>query len=148
MIIDKQGDIMDAEELIIATDVSCMGLSNTGLPFVLKVTYPNVYNSYLAAAMTIKEKNLGNCLCLVSDDKTHVVAYLFNRTDNIDQDQQEQYDALEHALKQLHDIAVYNKDSVAIDSEFGTGNPETVRNIIESVFSDYEITIYHNEEEE
>lgn len=150
MIIEKTGDILEADELLIGIQVSCTPIINVGLMHIVKVAYPQVYNSYDAACRAYNRKNLGNCLCLVADDSEHVFALLYGQ-DAIGFDMKDtNYEALRNALNMLLNIAVHNNDSIALPYGIGcneaNGDWDVVYKIIEETFSDYDVTIYKNED--
>lgn len=152
MIIDKTGELMNASELIIGVLVSYKSSLTHGFAFQVGTIYPNVKEAVDAACLTFGEKNFGNCLCLVSDDKDYVIAALFGLDGSYQDGFSTDYDALEHSLKILHDIAVFNGNDVALPYGLGCGvggaEWSQVRTMIDEIFKDYQVTIYREPTDE
>lgn len=146
MIHMKTGDLLDADELILGHQVNCRGVMGAGLAFQIKITYQEVFNSYVHACNVYGDKNLGNCLALVTSDGEHVIANLFGQVGIGTNERQTNYDALERALRQLHDLAKYNGNSVALPYGLGCGlaggDWNIVYDMIDNIFQDYEVSIY------
>lgn len=141
-----QGDLMKAEEDILGHQVNCQGVMGSGIAKILRNTYPNLYPSYKQFCENFTpEELLGKCQIVTTDSK--YVANIFGQLKYGRQKvRYTDYDALRDSLRILKDYAKKHNLSVALPYNIGCGlaNGEwsMVEEILEEVFSDYDVTLY------
>lgn len=141
-----QGDLMKAEEDILGHQVNCQGVMGSGIAKILRDTYPNLYPSYKQFCENYApEELLGKCQIVTTDSK--YVANIFGQLKYGRQKiRYTDYDALRDSLRILKDYAMKHNLSVALPYNIGCGlaNGEwsMVEEILEEVFSDYDVTLY------
>jgi len=164
MIKTIKGNILNATELVICNQVDNTDMNNTDLAKQIKIKYPEVYKEY--KWLDVFTYRLGICQCvLCNDGKT--IANFFTKIDfsenellkfvnnisNIEGKDWEFY-FLKRSFEELLLIAKKLNLSIAIPYGIGCSSDkinnkyydciewEVVYNIIENVFTDYDITIY------
>lgn len=141
-----QGDLMKAEEDILGHQVNCQGVMGSGIAKILRDTYPKLYPSYKQFCENFTpEELLGKCQIVTTDSK--YVANIFGQLKYGRQKvRYTDYDALKDSLRILKDYAMKHNLSVALPYNIGCGlaNGEwsMVEEILEDVFSDYDVTLY------
>jgi O-acetyl-ADP-ribose deacetylase (regulator of RNase III) len=141
-----QGDLMSAEEDILGHQVNCQGVMGSGIAKTLRDTYTNLYPSYKQFCENYNlDELLGKCQIVKTGSK--YVANIFGQLNYGRQKiRYTDYDALKNSLMTLRDNATKHNLSVALPYNIGCGlaNGEwnIVENIIEEVFSDYDVTLY------
>jgi O-acetyl-ADP-ribose deacetylase (regulator of RNase III) len=149
-----EGNILDAEEIIICQQVNCKSVMNSGLAKQIRNKYPNVYTDYKMFCKTVKNLLGSVNSVVVSDkekDKTHVIMNIFGQ-DGYGRDRQyTDYHALRMGLQSIYnEVTTEGKflygSSIAIPYNLGCGlaggDWNVVYKIIEDVFQDYDVTIY------
>lgn len=141
-----QGDLMKAKEDILGHQVNCQGVMGSGIAKILRDTYPNLYPSYKQFCENYTpEELLGKCQIVTTDSK--YVANIFGQLKYGRQKvRYTDYDALKDSLRILKDYAMKHNLSVALPYNIGCGlaNGEwsIVEEILEEIFSDYDVTLY------
>ncbi|OPH62187.1 Appr-1-p processing protein [Paenibacillus ferrarius] len=142
-----EGDLLSAEEDIIAHQVNCMGVMGSGIAKVIRNKYPEVYDQYLNEFKgKSKIELLGECQVI----KTSVGKYVANLFGQFnfggDGKKYTDEEALKGALISLKEFAVENGLSVAlpfkIGSDRGGADWNVVYGIIGEVFAEYSVTLY------
>lgn len=142
------GDLLKANEDIIAHQVNCQGVMGSGIAKQIREKYPHLYDSYFDFCQGVHPVELlGMCQVVEVQDQRHV-ANLFGQL-NYGRSNQlyTNYGALENALKLLKWNAQARNLSIAIPHGIGCGLANgdwkgVVKPMIHRVFSDYDITIY------
>jgi len=118
MLIIKKGNLLHADENILAHQVNCRGVMGAGVARQIKKMHPNSFNDYRAH---IRQTNqpLGTCCLSVSGNK--LIAHLFGQ-DGYGRDKvYTDLDALEEAFS---DLIAYAKPlglTIAIPAYIGCG---------------------------
>ena len=141
------GNLMNAKENIIGQQVNCQGVMGAGVAKQIKSKYYAAYDAYNELVEHVMPKYLlGRCQ-IVDIDGNRKIANLFGQLDYgrvgmVYTD----YDALRNSLTELCWYAEENNLSVALPYNIGcglaNGDWDIVSEIIEDVFSDYEVTLY------
>lgn len=140
------GDLLKATENIIGHQVNCQGVMGSGIAKALRDTYPTLFPAYKAYCdQHTPEELAGKCQIVKTGSK--YTANLFGQLNygrrNI---RYTDYDALKQALTSLRTEAAANGLSVALPYNIGcglaNGDWSEVERIIETVFEDYEVTLY------
>lgn len=140
------GNILEANEDIIAHQVNCMGVMGAGLAKQVKYKYPNVFDKYIIYCNAFGDRGvlMGQCLMIETEDK--YIANLFGQYKFGTREKQTDYSALESSLKKLKYIAQEHSKTVAIPYNLGCGlaggDWSIVYQIIDNVFKDYDVTLY------
>jgi O-acetyl-ADP-ribose deacetylase (regulator of RNase III) len=139
-----EGNILDANEDIIAHQVNCQKVMGSGLAKQIRNKYPQVFTEYKWVLDNFGSQ-LGHCQ-LVSCNDSKTIANLFSQDRYGTDRRYTDYDYLKQSLQQLLRMANENEFSIAIPYNLGCGlaggNWDIVYKIIEDVFQDYDVTIY------
>jgi O-acetyl-ADP-ribose deacetylase (regulator of RNase III) len=141
------GDLLLAKEDILAHQVNCRSKMASGIAIQLRNKYSVLYPAYKKlCSKYLPQQLLGQCQIVDCGDK--IVANLFGQL-NYGRDQSKvytDYSALEKSFSALKNTAQLNQLSIAMPMFIGcglaNGDWKVVEKIIESVFSDYEVTLY------
>lgn len=139
------GDLLEAKEDVIGHQVNCQGKMGSGVADQIKKKWDVVYLSYTLYLKTIIDP-LGDCE-IVPVEENKWVANLYGQ-DNYGYDGKQYTDVfkLTCALKELKDLCKKHNKSVALPYKIGCdrggANWDEVYQIIEEIFSDYEVTLY------
>jgi O-acetyl-ADP-ribose deacetylase (regulator of RNase III) len=155
-----EGDILQAKEDIIGHQVNCKGVMGAGLAAQIKKKYPNVYTSYINLIKWAKEEykrgysktdNLLSSCQFVDTPDSKVIANIFGQYGYGRRSIQTDYEALRKGLWSIKEVVtypytkLYNK-TIALPYGIGCGlaggDWKIVYNIIDEVFSDYDVTLY------
>jgi O-acetyl-ADP-ribose deacetylase (regulator of RNase III) len=145
------GNLLDAKEDIIGHQVNCQGAMGGGIAKQIKEKYEAAYIGYMNYCYGKNPYDLlGNCQ-IVDVGKGKFVANLFGQLNyGRTKYRYTDYDALQNALHQLKAIAKRNKLTVALPYNIGcglaNGDWDVVTEILEQVFSDYDVTLYRLEQ--
>ncbi|KDE22835.1 hypothetical protein EF83_15605 [Bacillus subtilis] len=152
--IDK-GNILDATEDIIVQQVNCKGLMGAGLAKAILNKYPNVKKEYQSFRNFNLNKGLTDKDLLglvnyvrVSDGK--VIANVFGqiniKKNRFDKTVYTKTEALARGLTEVKELSKQLNKSVAIPYGMGCGlaggDWNIISELIDSIFSDYNVTIY------
>ena len=147
MILQKNGNLLDAPEDIIVHQVNCMGRMSSGIALQIRNKWPKVYDQYISLFMnTSSNKLLGEVQFIkVKHDKW--VANLFGQYYyGYSGERFTNYEAIYNGLEKIKKVAKRNNKSIAIPYNMGCdrggANWEIVCKMIEQVFNDYKVTIY------
>lgn len=145
-----EGDILLAKEEIIGQQVNCQGVMGSGLAKSIRAEYPNVFKEYKEFCDMFDEpiERLGQVNFFEVEEGKYI-ANLFGQLE-YGRDKSVQYTdykALYRALRFLKNVAKINEMSVALPYNIGcglaNGDWDTVYGMIDRVFEDYEVTLYH-----
>jgi O-acetyl-ADP-ribose deacetylase (regulator of RNase III) len=141
-----EGNILNAIEDVRCQQVNCQGVMGAGLALQVKNKYLEVYNEYIKTCkQTSPQKLLGSVQYIECHDG-YIFANLFGQLNYGKGQQYTLYSALKNCLEYVHDRAKKYEETVAIPYGIGCGlaggDWEIVYKMIESIFSDYEVTIY------
>jgi O-acetyl-ADP-ribose deacetylase (regulator of RNase III) len=150
MIAYKDGDLLEAEEILKVHQVNCQGVMSSGLADQVRKKHPMVFDLYKAACDLYKGKEeelLGNIQPVrVGRKDGSTIVNLFGQLDFGRGKKHTNESALRIGLEKVKKLAQDHGLSVAlpykIGSDRGGAKWEDVRQIIEEVFSDYDVTIY------
>jgi O-acetyl-ADP-ribose deacetylase (regulator of RNase III) len=140
MIIYKKGDLLKAEQSIIAHQCNMQGVMGSGVAKAIKEKYPDAFSVYryqLSAGIV----RLGDYCAVKISDK--IIVNIFSQDKYTPRDiRHTSYDALEIAFRTLK--SRYDGDIAMpkIGCGLGGGDWKIVSAIIESVFNDRDIYIY------
>jgi len=144
------GDLMEADEDIIAHQVNCMGVMGSGVAKCIRQSFPEAYTAYVEFVSCFLKENprtelLGKCQTVLMDGK--VVANLFGQlTYGRDGNQYTKTMALYKSMKDLRDFAESYNLSVAlpylIGSDRGGADWTEVYKLIDKAFDGYNVTLY------
>ncbi|MEC1270046.1 Appr-1-p processing protein [Bacillus vallismortis] len=150
-----KGNILDAIEDIIVQQVNCKGVMGAGLAKSILNKYPNVKKEYQSFRNFNLNKGLTDKDLLglvnyvrVSDGK--VIANVFGQVNikknHFDKTVYTKTEALTRGLKEVKKFSKQLNKSVAIPYGIGCGlaggDWNIISELIESIFSDYKVTIY------
>lgn len=142
------GDLLNAKESIIGHQVNCQGVMGSGIAKALRDRYNTLYPSYkqYCAQHHSPDELLGKCQ-IVQEGSRHI-ANLFGQLD-YGRQKKKVYtndEALRTSLAALREYAVQNQLSVALPYGIGcglaNGDWNVVSEILEEVFSDYDVMLY------
>ncbi len=140
-----EGNILDAEEDIIAHQTNCMGVMGSGLAKQIKDKYYKVFEEYQKYCHNNKFTSLGNCQ-IINVGKDKYVANLFGQYKYGKDKQHTDYEALKESLSSLKVSCKDHNKSIALPWNLGCGlaggDWNVVYKMIEEVFGDYDVTIY------
>jgi O-acetyl-ADP-ribose deacetylase (regulator of RNase III) len=143
------GDILLAKEEIIGQQVNCMSVMGSGLAKQIRAKHSNVYTEYKLFCELYDEpiERLGK-VNFVEIEEGKYIANLFGQIEygRNKSVQYTDYKGLYQALKMLKHVAKFNEMSVALPYNIGcglaNGDWDTVYDMIERAFNDYEVTLY------
>ena len=132
-----KGDLLDANADIICHQVNLQGVMGGGLALSIATKYPSVNKTY----EDYKPKKLGEVCMVYTDD--FIVANCFSQTEDFNTD----YNALRVCLLKVRKYMLdCEYRTIAIPYKYGcgiaNGDWQTVFDIFNDVFSDYELLIY------
>ena len=118
-----------------------------GLAKQIRNKYPEVYESYIKYCKGSGSQPLLGCVQTVICHDNKIIANLFGQYNyGRNKQQYTDYDALKESLEGILSLARLFDDSIAIPYGIGCGlaggDWNTVYEMIEDVFKDYEVTIY------
>lgn len=140
------GDLLNAIENIIGHQVNCQGVMGSGVAKALRDTYPNLYPSYKQFCDRYNPHDLlGRCHIVKTGSNS--TANLFGQLNFGRQNvRYTDYDALKSSLIELKSFARKQGYTIALPFNIGcglaNGDWSIVVQIIDEVFSDYEVTLY------
>ncbi|XAK55542.1 Appr-1-p processing protein [Bacillus inaquosorum] len=155
MIKIEKGNILDATEDIIVQQVNCKGVMGAGLAKAILNKYPNVKKEYQSFRnfnlnKGLTDKDLLGLVNYVQVSDGKVIANVFGQV-NIkkncfDKTVYTKQEALTRGLKEVKELSEQLNKSVAIPYGIGCGlaggDWNIISELIDSVFSDYNVTIY------
>lgn len=142
-----EGNLLDASEDIIGHQVNCQGVMGSGVAKSIKDKWRTAYIGYSNYCFEKNPCDLLGELLLVNVSDNKFIAHLFGQQNyGRRKVRYTDYDALEQALHKLRTVAERNKLSVALPYNIGcglaNGDWNVVYEIIDKVFSDYQLTLY------
>lgn len=156
MVTEKKGDLLKAEEDIIAHQVNCKGVMGAGIAKLIRMNLlvPELYSSYQSMCRKYGSQLLGKCYLTRTDEEKagKWVANLFGEDIPTGTGMDTDYDALGESLKSLELTAWQYGLSVALPGYLGCGlaggNWEIVYRMVCSIFRDstVNVTIYYIDE--
>ena len=143
MIKEASGNILNCKEDIIIHQVNVQGIMGGGLARQLANQYPKLEKFYSQHCKDLdNDYNLLKGTVLYYGDYKKTIANLFSQKSNFDTD----YIAMKEALNKIKEIARFRNLSICIPYGIGcgiaNGDWNFVYKIIETIFNDYDITIY------
>lgn len=148
-------NILDAIEDIIVQQVNCKGVMGAGLAKSILNKYPNVkkeYQSFRSFNLNkgLTDKDLLGLVNYVRVSDGKVIANVFGQVNikknHFDKTVYTKTEALTRGLKEVKELSKQLNKSVAIPYGIGCGlaggDWNIISEIIESIFSDYKVTIY------
>lgn len=143
---------MNASENIIAHQVNCVGVYNSGVAKAIRLKYPKAFNEYKTLLNVTTSSNVKDLLGKVQfvsleEGTDTFVANLFGQYNfGYDGKQYTEYIALRESLESLCLFARINDYSVALPyllgSDRGGADWRIVEQIIMDVFDGYKVTLY------
>ncbi|MBO3795697.1 Appr-1-p processing protein [Bacillus subtilis] len=150
-----KGNILDASEDIIVQQVNCKGVMGAGLAKAILNKYPNVKKEYQSFRnfhlnKGLTDKDLLGLVNYVRVSDVKVIANIFGQVNikknRFDNTVYTKTDALTRGLKEVKELSKQLNKSVAIPYGIGCGlaggDWNIISELIESIFSDYKVTIY------
>ncbi|KIN27490.1 macro domain-containing protein [Bacillus subtilis] len=150
-----KGNILDASEDIIVQQVNCKGVMGAGLAKAILNKYPNVKKEYQSFRnfnlnKGLTDKDLLGLVNYVRVSDVKVIANIFGQVNikknRFDNTVYTKTDALTRGLKEVKELSKQLNNSVAIPYGIGCGlaggDWNIISELIESIFSDYKVTIY------
>lgn len=150
-----KGNILDAIEDIIVQQVNCKGVMGAGLAKSILNKYPNVkkeYQSFRSFNLNkgLTDKDLLGLVNYVRVSDGKVIANVFGQVNikknHFDKTVYTKTEALTRGLKEVKELSKQLNKSVAIPYGIGCGlaggDWNIISEIIDSIFSDYKVTIY------
>jgi O-acetyl-ADP-ribose deacetylase (regulator of RNase III) len=150
MITYKKGNLINATEDIIAHQVNCQGVMESGLAQQIADKYLNVATEYLSLCNSHKHKRTSSDLLgtiqNISIPNNKFICNLFGQFNYGYGGQFTEYEHLSNALHSLKEDAKESNRTVALPFMLGCGNGggdwDTVVSIIHEAFKDYDVSIY------
>ncbi|PRR87424.1 macro domain-containing protein [Bacillus atrophaeus] len=150
-----KGNILDATEDIIVQQVNCKGVMGAGLAKAILKRYPNVKSEYQSFRnfnlnKGLTDKDLLGLVNYVRVTDGKVIANVFGQIEikknRFDKTVYTKTEALTRGLKEVKELSKQLNKSVAIPYGIGCGlaggDWNMVSELIDSIFSDYKVTIY------
>ncbi|ATO28897.1 Appr-1-p processing protein [Bacillus atrophaeus] len=150
-----KGNILDATEDIIVQQVNCKGVMGAGLAKAILKRYPNVKSEYQSFRnfnlnKGLTDKDLLGLVNYVRVTDGKVIANVFGQIEikknRFDKTVYTKTEALTRGLKEVKELSKQLNKSVAIPYGIGCGlaggDWNIVSELIDSIFSDYKVTIY------
>lgn len=145
MIYYKQGDLMAASEEIIAHGVNCRGVMGSGVAKLIRDKYPKAYNLYMDKDYE-DGWQLGDLQTVLQNDGKWIAncatqnGFLPRGMCHAD------YDAIKAVMEKLKVFAKDKGLKIAIPkigAGLAGGDWVTIESILNDVFTDYDVTVYH-----
>lgn len=139
MVKERQGNVLYAEEDVIAHQVNCYGRMDTGVSKEIRNKLLSIIQFHQHQRMCEMKNTelLGSCQIMKTVNEKYV-ANLFAEVIPVSRGGETDYDALEQALWELQSIASENQLSIALPAYLGCGQTggdwETAYQIIKKVF--------------
>ncbi|AMR46943.1 macro domain-containing protein [Bacillus mojavensis] len=150
-----KGNILDASEDIIVQQVNCKGVMGAGLAKAILSKYPNVKKEYQSFRnfnlnKGLTDKDLLGLVNYVRVSDVKVIANVFGQVNikknRFDKTVYTKTEALTRGLKEVKELSKQLNKSVAIPYGIGCGlaggDWNIISELIDSIFSDYKVTIY------
>lgn len=150
-----KGNILDATEDIIVQQVNCKGVMGAGLAKAILKRYPNVKSEYQSFRnfnlnKGLTDKDLLGLVNFVRVTDGKVIANVFGQIEikknHFDKTVYTKTEALARGLKEVKELSKQLNKSVAVPCGIGCGlaggDWNMVSELIDSIFSDYKVTIY------
>lgn len=143
-----QGDILQSDKDITGHQVNCLGIMGAGLAKQIKDKYPDTFIEYKKICDNNKENKteLMGRVYMAHNSDGKIIANIFSQLDVGRNERKTDYKKLKVGLKKVCKYAKENNHSVALPYKIGCGlaggNWNIVYKIIDSVFDDYEVTLY------
>lgn len=143
-----QGDILQSDKDIIGHQVNCLGVMGAGLAKQIKAKYSETFLEYKKICDDHKEnrEELMGHVYMAHNSDGKIIANIFSQLDVGRTERKTDYKKLKIGLKKVCEYAKENNLSVALPYKIGCGlaggNWNIVYKIIDSVFEDYEVTLY------
>lgn len=141
------GDLLTAEEDIIVHQVNCQSKMNSGVAKQIREKYPQAYEEYMK--LKNKPSKLGEVwiTMIKNEHECKYIAHLFGQLNyGYDGKRYTNYEALYSGLEYVKNQAKQFNKTVAIPykigSDRGGADWDIVYKMIESIFKDYEVTLY------
>lgn len=143
-----EGNILDAKEDVIGHQVNCLGYMGAGLAKQIKAKYSETYSEYKNICDQHKENRteLMGKVYMAHNSDSKIIANIFSQLDVGRNERKTDYKNLKKGLMKVCEYAQKNNLSVALPYKIGCGlaggNWNIVYKIIDSVFSNYNVTLY------
>lgn len=149
MIIEKHGNILDADEEIICHQVNCKGTMGAGLALQIKKKWPQAYKSYKDACLATNSKRLLGLAQLVKCDGGKIIANVFGQNGYGTEKVHTDYDALQNGLRDVFEAVKYNPRyqgyRISIPYKIGCGlaggNWDIVYKLIDDLSKYYQVDV-------
>jgi O-acetyl-ADP-ribose deacetylase (regulator of RNase III) len=150
-IIYRTGDLLEAEEPVIACNCSACGLRDSGVAKAIRDRYPVTYKMYRNQYDDPEGLNLGDTIWV--DCSRHVVVNIITQQDHgADGKRHVDYDAVRSAMKEINDSRLWNTRLLAgkphavamplIGDGLGGGKWSEIAQIIESTMDRIQPVVY------
>lgn len=145
------GDLLEANEDVIAHGCNCRMKMGSGVALQIKNKYPSAYDDYMNHSRNSKPENLLGKVYISAVGEGKYIANMFTQLNyGYDGKKYTSYDALYDSLLYLKETTKKANKSIAIPAKLGSDRGgadwDIVYKMIEVIFEDYEITIYKLEE--
>jgi O-acetyl-ADP-ribose deacetylase (regulator of RNase III) len=142
-----EGNILEATEDIIGHQVNCQGVMGAGLAKQIRNKYPFAYECYKSYCDEAEnKKELMGSIRQVKVDDGKIIAHIFSQYGYGRNALYTDYTSLGKALQHLEIKARNFEESVALPYGIGCGlaggDWEVVYSMIETIFENYEVTLY------
>lgn len=143
-----QSDILQSDKDIIGHQVNCLGVMGAGVAKQVKAKYSETFLEYKKICDVYKEnkEELMGHVYMAHNSDGKIIANVFSQLDVGRNERKTDYKKLKVGLKKVYEYAKENNLSVALPYKIGCGlaggNWNIVYKIIDSVFDDYEVTLY------
>ena len=150
------GDITKAEENIIVHQVNCQAKMASGVAKSIRKAFPRAYTEYMSMFDKVEDPEhlLGHAQIIQVDESVFSDKFIVNLFGQLnygyDGQRYTSYDALWDGLSYVKTHAKRASKSVAIPYGIGSvrggANWDVVYKMIETIFHDYDVTLYRYEE--
>ncbi|MGE7840657.1 macro domain-containing protein [Lysinibacillus sp. NPDC093712] len=143
-----KGDILNTDKEIIGHQVNCLGVMGAGLAKQIKSKYSETFFEYkkICDEHTDNREDLMGHVYMAHNSNGKIIANIFSQLDVGRNERKTDYKKLKEGLKKVCKYAKENNLSVALPYRIGCGlaggNWNIVYKIIDSVFEEYEVTLY------
>lgn len=143
-----EGNILNASETVIGHQVNCLGYMGAGLAMQIKARYSETYQRYreICDHHSDNRSELMGMVYLAHNSDGKTIANIFSQLDVGRSERKTDYESLNIGLNKVCEYAKENNLTVALPYKIGCGlaggDWNIVYKMIDSVFSDYEVTLY------
>lgn len=142
MLIDKTGDILNANENIICHQCNTKGIFGGGLAYQIKMKYPNCELSAINHVRTLRNKcDVVGTYNIYNINGNQEIVNCFTQLESYDTD----YGAIKNVFGDILEYCKTFNKTIAVPYKYGSGiangNWDIIRNMFEKLSDEYDVDI-------